>query len=527
MSLRSPSGTVGDLRRTRRTRRLGELEWFEIAYRVYLTAIAGAFVVLWASDLVDDGPAGLAGVADVADRGPAGLGVAVAMAVAAGLRSGASGGPISIEAGDVRHLLLAPIPRRRILLLPVAQRFRALAAAGATIGGIGGLLAARRLPGSAAAWIAGGAVFGAAVATLFVAVATLAHAARLPSWMAGAIGSVTVGWQSIAAVTGTDGPVDVAGGIGLWGMRQEVVEVAAALAVVGAAAGALACAGRLRVEPLVRRADLVSQLHFAVAVQDLRTVVLLRRQLRGEHARSRPWATVRTGGSGATGAVWRRGWRSLARSPLVRLARMAGLALAAGLAALAVVDGTTPALVGVGMALFLLGLEAVEPLSQEIDHVDLLDLLPHARGWVLARHLAAPAVAVIPFAALSTIPIAVAEPEAWAAAEVLAIPITWGGTLGAAVSVVRGAPDPLSAPASGIPPEFAGLRESLRLLVPLAISALAAVPVLAVREVPTASTVARSVVALVLFAAAVVWWIRRRDELAARLQTFLGAGRTS
>ena len=52
-------------------------------------------------------------------------------------------------------------------------------------------------------------------------------------------------------------------------------------------------AGHLRVEPLVRRGDLVSQLHFAVTMQDLRTVVLLRRQLRGEQPRTRPWFGLR------------------------------------------------------------------------------------------------------------------------------------------------------------------------------------------------------------------------------------------
>ena len=60
--------------------------------------------------------------------------------------------------------------------------------------------------------------------------------------------------------------------------------------------------------------------------------------------------------------------------------------------------GTTPAIVGVGVALYLLGLDAVEPLSQEIDHPDHTDGVPRARGWLMAHHLAAPAVALVPFA---------------------------------------------------------------------------------------------------------------------------------
>ena len=113
------SSVVQELRRTRRVRRLGDLEWFEVAYRVYLVALVGGGVVLWLSGLVGDEPATPAQVADVLERGPAVLGLGVAIAVALGLRSGSDGGPVSVEAADVRHLLLAPVPRRAVLARPV------------------------------------------------------------------------------------------------------------------------------------------------------------------------------------------------------------------------------------------------------------------------------------------------------------------------------------------------------------------------------------------------------------------------
>ena len=240
-------------------------------------------------------------------------------------------------------------------------------------------------------------------------------------------------------------------------------------------------------------------------MQDLRTVVLLRRQLRGEHARATPW--VRFGGSAGspTRATIRRGCRGLLRYPSARLVRMAGLAAIAGAAAVAVADGTTPLVLGVGLALHLLGLDAVEPLSQEIDHPDLTDGVPLDRGWLHVRHLAAPAVGLIPFALIAAAVVAVIDPDRAAAAFALAVPVTWAGVSGAVVSVVRDAPDPLAAPTASniMPPEVAGFTSTLRLLWPLAISVVGVVPVALAVEFPTIGSVVRGAVASVLLVLAV------------------------
>src|SRR5688572_12361034 len=148
------SSVVQEMRRTRRTRRLGSLEWFEVAYRVYLAALVGGGVVLWLSGLVSDEPATPEQIADLLEHGPAVIGVGLALAVALGARSGSDGGPIAIEPPDVRHLLLAPVPRREVLTRPVVQRFRSVVFGGALAGAIAGQLAARRLPGSGEAWAA-------------------------------------------------------------------------------------------------------------------------------------------------------------------------------------------------------------------------------------------------------------------------------------------------------------------------------------------------------------------------------------
>jgi hypothetical protein len=78
-----------------------------------------------------------------------------------------------------------------------------------------------------------------------------------------------------------------------------------------------------------------------------------------------------------------------------------------------------------------------------------------------------------------------------------------------------------------VPPEFAGFTSSIRLLYPLAVSILAGVPVLLVREQPGVGTVVRMLVAAALVVAAVVWWVRRRDEWRAKVRDFLEAGRAA
>ena len=194
------------------------------------------------------------------------------------------------------------------------------------------------------------------------------------------------------------------------------------------------------------------------------------------------------------------------------------------------IRGTTPALLGVGVALYLLGLDAVEPLSQEIDHPDHTDAVPRPRGWLMAHHLVAPAVALVPFALLGAASVIVVRPEAWAFALALCLPVTLVGISGSIVSIVRDAPDPLAPPtaaSAAVPPEFAGFTSTLRLLWPIAVSTLAGVMVLGVREIPTIGTVLRMVVASALVVGGTVWWVRRRDEWRKKWRAVLDGGRNT
>ena len=132
------TSTLRELRRTRQRRRLGDTDWYDIAYRVYLFALVGLVVVVWVSDAIDGVIGDTVDTQDLLTRGPAVIGLLVVVAFGLGLRSGADGGPIAIEVADIRHVLLAPISQRSVMLRPIGQRLRsatfAVGLSGAVLG---------------------------------------------------------------------------------------------------------------------------------------------------------------------------------------------------------------------------------------------------------------------------------------------------------------------------------------------------------------------------------------------------------
>jgi hypothetical protein len=269
----------------------------------------------------------------------------------------------------------------------------------------------------------------------------------------------------------------------------------------------------LRVEHLDRRGDLVSQLRFAVTTQDLRTVVLLRRQLRQERTRARPFLMLRPGEGSASTAVIRRSIRSLLRMPLSRLGRVAALGAAAGVAAGMAARGTTPAVLVCGVLLFVVGLDLIEPLSQEIDHPDRADDLPVDPGWLHIRLLVGPVlVAVVP-ALPGAAACSVVAPGTATAALALAVPITWSGMTGSVVNALRD--DVLTGPAENVfvPPEMSGMKEVIVLLIPLIVSTIGSTSILALRARPDVPTAVRLLVALGAYLVMFGWWVVQRGHL--------------
>lgn len=541
MSATAGHAALVALRRARQRRRLGNIEWFDAAYRAYLVAIFGGGSVLWISSSIDDGTVGGQAVADVAHHAPSLLGLIAAVALLAGLRGGAQGGPVALEAADVVHVLLSPVDRRRALLRPALQRVRSAVFLAVAAGAVAGQLAARRLPGSLLAWAGGGALFGAAVALLWASAALISHALLVgrrtaPRWSASVVGFAIVAWQAAAAYDPVVvGPLDRVGSLALWGWRQHAVDlVAVAVALALLLVGVLLL-GRTSMEALARRSSLVAQLRFAVTMQDLRTVILLRRQLNEERARRQPWRRIgHHGSTSLSGTVRHRGWNGLMRFPATRLVRITVLAAAFGVLQAMVVRGTTPAVLGSALVGFVIGLEAMEPLSQEIDQPDRTDSFPHERGELLVRHLIAPSLALVPVAVIAATAavLTLGDADAIAPAAVFAVPNLLAAATGAVVSIVRDAPDPLSdvTQQSFVPAEIAGLRTTLRLLWPIVASCLGCSMIFVVRAAVEAEqsligAAVRGAVGSLLLVGLVAYWVKVRDRVRHRVRAFMEAGR--
>ena len=527
-----------ELRRKRQLNRLGSLDWFDAAYRVYLFGGFGGGGVLWLSSSLGDADVSASSADAVLRHGPSVLGLLAALVLLAGVRGGAQGGPLALEAADVVHVMLAPVDRRAALRRPAVQRLRSAVFAGAVAGAVVGQLAGRRLPGSLLAWASGGALYGATVAFGWMGLGLLAHTLRVPRWAATCGGLAVLAWQGAAvAWPRVPGPLDTVGRLGLWGWRQQAIDlVPVALAVAAVVAGFALLRG-ISLDALARRSSLVAQLRFAVTMQDLRTVVLLRRQLNQEHSRRRPYLRLRANGgsSSFTRHVWRRGWHGLLRFPVTRLVRMAALAAGMGVLQAATVRGTTPAFIGTAVLGFVLGLEAMEPLSQEIDQPDRADALPVPRGELLFRHLFAPAVLLVPFAVVAGVAAFLtlgANPDALAPVAVLALPTVWSGCLGGVISIVRDAPDPTggSSQQAFMPPEMVGFSSAIRLLWPIIVASLATctalLPRLALQRGDSlVGAAVRGAVGCLLLTGVVAYWVRVRDKVRASVARFMEEGR--
>ncbi len=506
-----------DLRRDRRRRRIAGIEWFDALYRAYLTGGLGILLVLFLSSAVGDQPASAAGIADVRRLAPAAIGVVVAVAIGVGLRSGSRGGPLALEKAEVRYVLLAPVDRRRALLVPALRQVRFTIFAGAVTGAIAGQLAARRLPGTLIPWAATGALAGALVAIAGVGAGFVACGYRLPRWLATMLAALIVGWAVADLVGPVPAPFAAVGHLAIWPLGLTWWALAAIPAAVALLAVGLARLGRLSLEAAERRTALVGQLRFAATVRDLRTVMVLRRQLIQEQHRTRPWLKLP---SRPHGTIWRRDVHGILRFPLVRLIRMAALTAGAAVALHLAYHDTAPAAIVAGLALYLVGLDAIEPLAQEIDQADRADEIPMERGVLLVRHLPAPAVLLAGYAVFAGA-VAFALNRTSTALGVIALcalPALWAAGAGAVISVAGEESEPTSNTNQLLPPEVAGMRIMFRTVWPLVVCCLGTLPVLAARAAhsrgmaPAAGATqgAMGVLALVALTAL---WLRNREKI--------------
>lgn len=512
-------GTLRDWRRFRRQKRTADIHWIDALYQAYTTAIVGLVIVVFLTGSVGDKRLSASETAGLLASGPGWLGGLAAFAIALGLRSGSRGGPLALERTEVRHVLLAPVDRTTALRAPAIRQLRFFTFVGIVVGAIAGNLAVNRLDGGRGAWIATGALAGLVLIALCVGTALLAGGTRMPRWIASLVGVVLIG-MAIADGTGLIGfsATSTFGDLVLWPLRMNLVGllpiVVAALALVVG----MRLLGGLSLEAAERRSTLVGQLRFAATLQDVRTVIVLRRQLAMELPRLRPWVRLNVNGTGRW-PVFVRGLRGLMRWPAARVARLVLLAGVIGLCLRGMWSGTTPLVVVAGMALFIAGLDSVEPLAQEVDHPSRRDSTPLEPAEIHLRHVP---VAVLTQLAVAAIALAVAMVPGRAqvplgAGAVAFLPLALGGLGGALVSVLSSAPS-VGGNWSLAPPEAQGLRLAFRTVWPPAIAMLGVTPVIFAQRAQEQGLApieggARIVPLVILVFGLVCGWVRVRDEI--------------
>jgi hypothetical protein len=386
----------------------------------------------------------------------------------------------------------------------------------AITGAVAGSVAAGKLGGSRVAWIFAGGAFGALAAVSAWAAALVASGGRLECRRANAISALVVAWSAVdvAAHTATAPTTQVAR-VALLPLSGSFLSLLGVGLVLALAAAGLVLVANVSLEPLRRRARLVSELRFAATLQDMRSVIVLHRELAQERPRSRPWWSPRESGRG--GPCWWRDWRGLARWPVARLARVAALSAVAGLACVGVWNGTDAFVVVAGLAVFLAGIDAVEGLAQEADHPDRSNLLPVRGGDLILAHVLAPACALVIVGLISVAVFGAISGTSTAlvVATIALVPVALLGAVAAATSVVIGAPPPTLYLEYGFPEFVIPFLIVRQTIAPLLVTA-AFVPVAVAHDAwtrgasPSGAAVTASLLPLTLAAAASIWLRSRR-----------------
>ena len=178
-----------------------------------------------------------------------------------------------------------------------------------------------------------------------------------------------------------------------------------------------------------------------------------------------------------------------------------------------------------GLALFVAGLDAVEPLAQDVDHPDRLDSLPIEAGDLQARHLPASIIVMLGIG-VTAILVALAvtrEPTlVLPLGGALLVPASIIGAAAAAMSVIKG---PATAPGTGnffVPPEAAGMQVVYRVAWPPILCVLSTLPLLAARaaykrHLPMVGPMISAEVFIAIVAVILVLWVRWQQRVHASL----------
>jgi hypothetical protein len=176
------------------------------------------------------------------------------------------------------------------------------------------------------------------------------------------------------------------------------------------------------------------------------------------------------------------------RWPVPRLVRLSALAVIAGFSLRGVWNGSTPLMVPAGLALWVAGLDAIEPLAQETDHPGRRDAYPVPEGELMMRHLAVPLVVMVVVTAIAAVVASVGGRAVDASVmAITTVPLAAASMLGAAVSVLMGVPKEVDELLIASP-EIAGTKTVLRTVFPPLVACLGVLPVLMSRNPPQGSS---------------------------------------
>lgn len=492
------SHAYGELRTARRRNRIATVDKFDVFYKAYVTAIFASLGMYFAIGAIGDAPVSTSTVETIARIAPQWLGLGVAVAIAVGLRSGGRGGPLGFELADVRHVILAPVDRHETIRHPARRYLLHALFLGMCAGAAAGLIGARRLPHHFLLWVVSCVVFCVAVAALATGVAMMASGLRLPRWACDLLGVGVVAWSCVDIWQETvTSPATWLGTIPIAPLELSVWSIVGVVVAVVGALGGIACSNRVSIEALERRSRLVGQLRFAATMQDLRTVMVLQRQLSLEQMRQRRFFQRRPVAPAAgdkliqfrerdervtvfsPAFVIRRSWRGLTRWSLTRLVRAI---LLVGLSVAALIGGwlgTSPLFIVAALCMWILALDLVEPLAQEVDRPDRLALSPMQTGRVLSTMLLTPLAIVfmvaqgVFFALRGSLHHQVAG-ALWPVTVVLSMCVVGG----AAIVVAR---RPGSSGAMETP-EVAGIKMLWRSGSPIFVAAMGFLPIYAARQ---------------------------------------------
>lgn len=509
---------LADLSRARRRHFVENIDFINAIYKAY---IVGAALLVGGSILVgfaQSAPLGSQAQRSLVHYGPAVVGLFYGLAIFAGFRSGSKGGPLALQGADVRMILLSSVPRARFLRTRAMSQVKSFVPGALLIGGLVGGVAHRALGQPTARPVVESSLMALVIVVAFFGTGYLTSGLQLNKWIATAVGLVFVAWPLGDLYEGTE---TFPGGRLAYPLFHQSGFSLALLAALGAGVlfvlGILLISG-LSLEMLDRRARLIGTLRFAATTRDIRSVILLRRQLSGEKARS--GRTVVSGigfGDSSTAVIAKRSLESILRWPIERVLRFLVLALIAGLSAREMWAGSLLPLGVATVALFIGATDLLEPLSQVADHPDGIVHVGIPLWRVESRLLLVPFIGMVIFVLLGTL---ASLPFANSTVAVhlgliSAVPLAASSTTGAAVAILRKRG---SAGSTLLMPEVVAITSVIVELIPFIIVGsgfIAIVNSYNLHDLNRAlvDTTAISAASFSLLLPLAAWtWIRRRNE---------------